>query len=58
MTAKFYIDCLKCRGTGWVYVPDGYGCVASDHCDECDGTGKEECDQEYFEQLTNAGAIK
>lgn len=24
---------------GWVRVPDGYGCVAWDHCHHCESTG-------------------
>ena len=29
----------RCKD-GWVYMPDGYGCVQSEHCPKCDGTGK------------------
>jgi len=29
----------RCKD-GWVYEPDGYGCVQSEHCPKCDGTGE------------------
>lgn len=31
---------------GWVYEPDGYGCVQSALCPECDGTGERADDDE------------
>ena len=32
----YLIDCPHCDD-GWVRVPDGYGCVAWDHCSTCHG---------------------
>lgn len=55
---KYFLDCLKCKGKGWVYIPDGYGCVDPDLCWDCDGTGKREVTEEHYEQIANAGAIK
>lgn len=57
------IDCMKCKGKGWVYVqncfdPSG-GDVVPDECFDCQGTGKERVtDKDLLEQISNAGAIK
>lgn len=32
-------ECPFCDA-GWVFVPDGAGCVDWDHCMTCDGKGK------------------
>ena len=58
MKGRYFINCMRCRGTGWIWVPDGMGCVDPDLCFDCDGAGKEEVPEEYYEELTNAGAIK
>ena len=57
------IDCFRCKGKGWVYIPNpsepNGGDVVSDICFDCDGTGKEAVkDEETLEQITNAGAIR
>jgi len=57
---KYYIDCLKCKGIGWIYESSIHdlGDVAHVDCPECEGTGKEEATEEYLKEITNAGAIK
>ena len=60
---SLHTDCLRCKGTGWIYVrnvfdPTGHD-VVSDTCYDCDGTGKEPVkDEELLEQIENAGAIR
>ena len=39
----------RCKD-GWVYMPDGYGCVQSEHCPACDGTGEKQDDDEQTER--------
>ncbi len=59
---KYYLDCIKCRGKGWIYVINLFdetgGDVVSDVCHVCDGTGKREVSEEHYEEIANAGAIK
>lgn len=58
---SLYTKCLRCKGTGWVYVQNPFieGDVVPDHCFDCDGTGKERVeDENTLELIENAGAIK
>lgn len=60
MSGKYYLDCMACRGKGWVRVPNpfSYGDVVSEECHVCEGTGTREVTEEHYEQIANAGAIK
>ena len=56
---KYYVDCMKCQGKGWYYVQNPFieGDVVPDNCEVCDGTGKRETTEEYFELISNAGSL-
>ena len=45
----------RCK-SGWVYMPDGMGCVQSELCPKCDGEGVVECQKTLNEIKTNMDA--
>lgn len=60
MSGKYFVDCLKCKGKGWYYIPNAFdeGDVVPDGCEVCDGSGKRQVSEEHYEQIANAGALK
>jgi DnaJ-class molecular chaperone len=56
---EYYIECLKCKGKGWVYESSIHdlGDVVHEDCPVCEGIGKETVAEEYFEEIRNAGAL-
>ncbi len=49
----------RCKA-GWIYEPDGYGCVQSALCPVCDGEGVVPCQKILSESKTNltAGTVQ
>ena len=45
----------RCKA-GWIYEPDGYGCVQSALCPVCDGEGVVPCQKNLSESKTNLTA--
>ena len=52
-----HIECMECKDTGWVHVPDGLGCIAKDECD-CGAFNKQRRKQMTQDNMFDTPAYK